>query len=132
MTGQWSTSTPLAIFYPQDRPDVMVHLELALTPPQQQRGLMHRRYMREDAGMIFVFPTEEPRSFWMRNTLIPLDMVFVRSDGVVDSLVERAEPLTETSRRSAGPARFVIELNAGRAARIGIQPGDRVELLNLP
>jgi uncharacterized membrane protein (UPF0127 family) len=82
-------------------------------------------------GMIFIFDTDSLRSFWMRNTYLALDMVFVTSEGVVDSFVENAEPRTDTPRRSAGPARFVIELNAGEVARMGLEAGSTVVLEGL-
>jgi uncharacterized membrane protein (UPF0127 family) len=131
MTGFRTPDSPTVTFQTADGASTYV-VELALTPPEQQRGLMHRRTMVADAGMIFVFPDERPRSFWMRNTLIPLDMVFVRADGVVDSIIVGAEPLTESPRPSTGPARFVIELNAGETVSIGLRPGDRMISANVP
>lgn len=127
MTGTPHASLVDATFVTEDGP-VTFHLELADTPPEQMRGLMHRRVMAPDYGMIFDFRRDRMQSFWMRNTLIHLDMVFVRNDGVVDSIQAMAEPLTETSRRSEGPARFVIELVGGTAERVGIVPGTRVEV----
>ena len=88
--------------------------------------------MVADYGMLFVFPDERPRRFWMRNTLIPLDLLFIRADGTLDSMSENAQPLDERGEPSDGPARYVLELNAGEAARLGLEPGVRVEFLNLP
>lgn len=107
-------------------------LEVADDEWEEMRGLMYRREMQKGWGMVFIFEDEAPRSFWMKNTLLPLDMVFVRADGVVDSVVERAEPLTLTPRRSAGPAKFVVELGSGVAAASGIVPGARLAFDNLP
>lgn len=107
-------------------------LEVADEDWEEMRGLMYRREMQKGWGMVFIFEDEAPRSFWMKNTLLPLDMVFVRADGVVDSVVERAEPLTLTPRRSAGPAKFVVELGGGVAVAAGIVPGVRLAFDNLP
>ena len=93
---------------------------------------MFRREMAKGWGMIFVFANEAPRSFWMKNTVMALDMIFVRADGVVDSVVASAEPLTLTPRRSTGPATYVVELASGVAALSGIEPGVRLAFDNLP
>lgn len=107
-------------------------LEVADEDWEEMRGLMFRREMANGWGMVFVFANEAPRSFWMKNTLMALDMVFVRADGVVDSVVSRAEPLTLTPRRSTGPATYVVELAAGVAAASGIEAGVRLAFDNLP
>lgn len=107
-------------------------LEVADEDWEEMRGLMFRREMVAGWGMVFVFADEAPRSFWMKNTLLPLDMVFVRADGVVDSVVAKAEPLTLTPRRSKGPAKYVVELGAGVAAASGIEAGVRLAFDNLP
>lgn len=111
-----------------------VTVELARTDAEHERGLMYRRELAEDAGMLFVFPSAEPRTFWMRNTLIPLDMLFIDDAGVVVGIVRDAEPLTLTPR-GPGPevaARFVLEVRGGWAARHGAATGDRVRLENVP
>lgn len=105
--------------------------EVVRRSSERQRGLMFRNMMLPEWGMLFVFERDEERSFWMRNTYIPLDMVFIRDDGVIDSIVENAEPETLTSRLSDGPARFVLELNGGAAADYGVQPGQRVRFVNI-
>jgi hypothetical protein len=107
-------------------------LEVADQSWEEMRGLMFRREMAKGWGMVFVFADEAPRSFWMKNTLMPLDMVFVRADGVVDSVVASAEPLTLTPRRSTGPAKYVVELASGVAATAGIVAGRRLVFDNLP
>ncbi len=111
-----------------------VTVELALTGAEQERGLMFRRALAEDAGMLFVFHEAAPRTFWMKNTLIPLDMLFIDDAGVVAGIVRDAEPLTLTPR-GPGPgvdARFVLEVPGGWAARHGVEPGARVRLENVP
>ena len=107
-------------------------LEVADEAWEEMRGLMFRREMAKGWGMVFVFANEAPRSFWMKNTLMALDMIFVRADGVVDSVVAAAEPLTLTPRRSTGPATYVVELASGVAALSGIEPGVRLAFDNLP
>ena len=101
-------------------------VELALTPGEQAYGLMFVEEMPMDHGMLFVFPEPRPASFWMRNTLIPLDMLFIEADGTILNIEAQAEPQTETPRRSAGPVRGVLEINGGLAALLGIRPGDGV------
>ena len=101
-------------------------VELATTPAQQEQGLMYRRSMAPDAGMLFDFGRPQPTTFWMKNTLIPLDMLFVGADGRIVNIHERAVPMSEAMIPSQGVVRAVIELNGGTAARLGIRPGDRV------
>ncbi len=93
---------------------------------QQRRGLMFVRDMPERTGMLFVYEREEIRSMWMKNTYIPLDMVFARADGSVVNVVTDTVPQTTSSHRSAGPASYVLELNAGTARRLGIGTGSRL------
>lgn len=101
-------------------------VELAVTPAQQAQGLMHRQEMPPDAGMLFLFGTMAPRSFWMKNTLIPLDMLFLDSEGRIINIEQRTKPLDLSPRRSAGPAAAVLELNGGITQLLGIKAGDRV------
>lgn len=131
MTGEVDESTPYVEFVGERRERTRYYLEVAAEPWETTRGLMHRNSMVEDMGMVFVFDRDSRRTFWMRNTYIPLDMVFVTDAGLVDSFVENAEPRTETTRPSDGPARFVVELNAGEVARMGLQPGTEVEFHGL-
>lgn len=106
----------------------VINSELALTPGEQQLGLMYRRELGENAGMLFVFPAEQERSFWMKNTYIELDMIFLDSNLSVVSIIERAVPLSETSRPSKKPARYVLEVRGGNAAKWGITVGDTLVL----
>jgi len=101
-------------------------VEIAADDVTRERGLMNRRYMPADHGMLFEFPVEAPVSFWMKNTYIPLDMVFVSSAGVVTAIAARAEPLSERVIPSGPACRGVVELNGGVAASIGLKVGDRV------
>lgn len=101
-------------------------VEVAKTGEQQERGLMFRTSMGADEGMIF--PMEPPRnaSFWMRNTVIPLDIIFVGPDGRITNIAANAVPYDETPLPSTGLVKAVLELNGGRAAALGIGPGDLV------
>jgi uncharacterized membrane protein (UPF0127 family) len=104
-------------------------VELALTPQQQQQGLMFRREMAPDAGMLFDFGRRPRRaSMWMKNTYIPLDMLFIEADGTIESIAERTTPHSLETISSRGQVRYVLELNGGTVARLGIAPGDRMEL----
>ena len=99
---------------------------LATSFEQQRRGLMFVRDMPETTGMLFIYDTEETRSMWMKNTYIPLDMVFARADGSVVNVISDTVPQTLSSNRSTAPARYVLELNAGTARRLGIGTGSRI------
>ena len=101
-------------------------VELASTDRQHAQGLMFRRRMAKDAGMLFVYRTAQPVSMWMKNTYIPLDMVFIAADGTIAHVVQRTVPLSTETISSRGPVVAVLELNAGVAARLGITRGDRV------
>lgn len=101
-------------------------VELALTDEQRARGLMFRESLADDAGMLFLYERDRPRSMWMKNTLIPLDMLFIDRRGRVIRIAERTTPLSERSISSGRPARAVLELAGGTAERLGIRVGDRV------
>ncbi len=101
-------------------------VELAVTPAQEEQGLMYREHLDPDSGMLFVFSDTEPRAFWMKNTLIPLDMLFIAADGHIVDIHERAVPLSEDIIPSRTPARAVLELNGGTASRLSIRVGDLV------
>jgi hypothetical protein len=101
-------------------------VEVMRTAEEKARGLMFRQFLPEERGMLFDFGRNEPVSMWMRNTYIPLDMLFIRSDGVVHHIHERAQPLDETPISSRGDVRFVLEVNGGVAAKFGLKAGDRV------
>lgn len=102
-------------------------LEVADTPKAQHLGLMHRKTMPADRGMLFVFADEDERSFWMKNTYIPLDIIYLDAAGKVVS-VKQMKPLDERSVPSDGPAKYAIELNQGAGARAGVKPGMMIEI----
>lgn len=105
-----------------------VEVELARTPAQREKGLMFRKKLNPYQGMLFLFDTQEVQSFWMKNTYIPLDMIFIDEAMTVVGVVENAAPLTLTSRRVEAPSRYVLEVRGGFAATHGIGPGTRVKL----
>jgi uncharacterized membrane protein (UPF0127 family) len=113
--------------------DVVTHhgvrhftVEIADTDATRERGLMFRKHLAGDQGMLFDFKTPQPVAFWMKNTLIPLDMLFIASDGHVISIARQATPMSEAPIPSGGDVLAVLEIRGGRAAEIGIQPGDQV------
>ena len=101
-------------------------IELARTPEQQELGLMFRPSLAPDAGMLFDFGETKPASFWMKNTLIPLDMLFITADGRVADIHEHAEPLSEAVIESHVPVRAVLEIKGDTVAQLGIRVGDVV------
>lgn len=100
--------------------------EVAFTRDARTRGLMWRYTLPDGTGMLFIFPRDQPLSFWMRNTLIPLDMIFIDAKGSVVSIQENAEPRTLSSRPSSAPATYVLEVPGGWSAKNGIKAGSRV------
>lgn len=102
-------------------------VEIAKDEPARERGLMYRRFMPANRGMLFEFDRDEPVGFWMKNTYIKLDMIFIARDGAVTRVAANAEPLSEKIIYSGGPCVAVLELNGGVAADIALKPGDRVK-----
>ena len=103
-----------------------IQVEVARTPEERGIGLMHRTELAPDRGMLFDFGTARPATMWMKNTLISLDMFFVESTGRIVTVAERTTPLSEKRIRSGQAVRFVLEMIAGSAQRLGIEPGDRL------
>lgn len=99
-------------------------VEVMRNEDQRARGLMFRRYLPADRGMLFDFKREEPVAMWMKNTYLPLDMIFVDRGGKVVNVAENTEPMSERIVPSAGPVLAVLEVNAGTAKRIGLKAGD--------
>jgi uncharacterized membrane protein (UPF0127 family) len=118
---------PVALIHTAGGP-VRVALEVARTPEQLAQGLMYRTSLAEGAGMLFVFPEDEDHGFWMKNTLIPLDMIFIEAGGRVAGVRANATPLSTATVGIGKPSRYVLEVPGGWAARAGIAAGDRVEL----
>jgi uncharacterized membrane protein (UPF0127 family) len=104
----------------------ILQVEVMHTEQERERGLMFRKYLPKDRGMLFDFPVEQPVMMWMKNTYIPLDMVFVDHNGRVVGIARNAEPLSETIIPSGAPAAGVLEINGGEAAALGLETGDVV------
>ncbi len=111
---------------------VKLKTELALTPAEQERGLMCRKSVPGDHAMLFVFKPARPVAFWMKNTLVPLDMLFVGADGHIFNIVRKAPALSLEPIPSNGAVVAVIEIVGGRADALGVEPGDKVETSSLP
>ena len=107
--------------------DFAFNLEIADTEAQRERGLMFRTELAPDAGMLFDYHKEQLAAFWMQNTLIPLDMIFVAADGTVKTIHVNARPQDPTTIPSEVPVRFVIEIPGGRSQEIGLKVGDKFE-----
>ncbi|HUZ72547.1 MAG TPA: DUF192 domain-containing protein [Stellaceae bacterium] len=102
------------------------NIELATTPAEQEQGLMYRDALAPDAGMLFIFSETQPAVFWMKNTLIPLDMLFIAADGRIADIHERAIPMSEANIVSKMPVKAVLEVNGGTVDRLKIKIGDVV------
>lgn len=113
--------------YGADGP-VRVRVELATTPEQQQRGLMWRDELDDDAGMLFVFRRSRVRSFWMKNTPLPLDIIYIDRHGAIVSIAARTTPYSTAPIPSGEPAQYVLEVNGGFCSDNGIRSGMRVDL----
>ena len=121
---QPTTTEPLEIVTASGRH--MFAIEVMRTDEERGRGLMFRRFMPADRGMLFDFKTEQPVLMWMKNTYIPLDRIFMSRNGTVTHVAANTEPMSERTISSGPPAFAVLEVNAGVAAKIGLKPGDRV------
>ena len=106
--------------------DFTFQVELAKEPEERRVGLMHRKEMAPDHGMLFDFGKNAPVAMWMRNTYIPLDMLFISEDGEIVNIAHDTVPHSEAVLSSAGPVRFVLEVPAGTSRLLGIEPGDRI------
>lgn len=111
---------------------VTVDLEIADEPAERQMGLMFRQSLAPNAGMVFIFPTTEIHAFWMHNTYIPLDMIFIGEDFKVVGVVANAVPQTDTSRSVGVPSKYVVEVNGGFAAQQQIETDTVVTFENVP
>lgn len=107
-------------------------VEIATTPEEQAKGLMHRTSLGADEGMLFVYPSPVETAFWMKNTLIPLDMIFIDDQRKIVRITANTRPMSLTPRPAPSPVIGVLEINGGRAAELGIQVGDVVTHSELP
>jgi uncharacterized membrane protein (UPF0127 family) len=110
----------------------VVQVELARTAAERSRGLMERTQLAPEAGMLFLFDESSEHAFWMKNTLIPLDMIFIAEDGRISGVVARAIPGDLSPRSAGGPSRYVLEVNGGWAEAHGVTAGDRVRFEDVP
>ncbi|MEM9493080.1 MAG: DUF192 domain-containing protein [Myxococcota bacterium] len=124
-------SPPLVIFEPEGKPRAAVLVEVARTDAKIQRGLMFRRELGENDGMLFLMNEERVHSFWMQNTYISLDMIFIGKDKVVVGVVENTVPRSTASRSVGKPSFYVVEVNAGWSAKNHVGPGTRVRFKNI-
>jgi uncharacterized membrane protein (UPF0127 family) len=111
----------------RNTPYATLSLEVADTPQALEKGLMYRTTLPPKTGMLFRFPGEAPRSFWMRNTLISLDMLFLKADGTIITIHENTQTQSDQNYPSTEPAQYGIELPAGSVRSLGIRLGDRVQ-----
>jgi uncharacterized membrane protein (UPF0127 family) len=123
---------PSATIHRADGSTVTVALEVMNTPAGRERGMMYRTSIADDHGMLFVFSEEAEHPFWMKNTLIPLDMLFIAADGRIVGIHPHAVPLSTASLSVGKPSTYVLEVNGGWAARHNVRPGDRMEFHAVP
>ncbi|MCX7945148.1 MAG: DUF192 domain-containing protein [Deltaproteobacteria bacterium] len=118
-------------FYRGDKLIVTFKVELAITEEERQKGLMFRENLPEDSGMLFLFKDESIHNFWMKNTYIPLDLIFIASDMSVVGTYKNAKPLSEDNISIGKPSRYVLEINAGLADKYRIDETTRAVLINI-
>lgn len=116
------------VSFPDAPGEPRVAIEIADTPSSRERGLMYRAEMPEDQGMIFSWDDEAERSFWMHDTCIPLDMLYIGRDGVIQGVLEQVPAMDDTPRAVPCPAAYVLELNAGWTRAHGVAPGQRIRV----
>ena len=109
-----------------------MQVEVADTPEERAHGLMYRNDLAADAGMLFIFPHESPQQFWMKNTPLPLDMIFIDGDRHIVGIVADTVPFTTNPRGVELPSRYVLEVHGGFCARHGIATGDSVDFERIP
>lgn len=119
------------VYLSTDQGDAAVTVEVVSTEAKIERGLMYREHLPPDEGMLFMLGIEKEWTFWMRNTLIPLDMIFIRKDMTVAGIVQNAEPKTDTLRRVDEPTSYVLEVNGGWTAAHHVVAGAKVRYENI-
>jgi uncharacterized membrane protein (UPF0127 family) len=110
---------------------VIIRAEVADNQGKRMLGLMHRKYLAPEAGMLFIFENEQVRTFWMKNTLIPLDMIFISNELQIKDIIRNADPCEYSpciTYSSFHPVKYVLEINGGLSEKMGLKPGDSVEL----
>jgi uncharacterized membrane protein (UPF0127 family) len=122
---------PAVVVETRDGTRHRVAVELARSDAERARGLMDRTSLPAEGGMLFLFPESDDHTFWMKNTFIPLDMVFVGEDGRIVGIVESATPHSTQLRSVGKPSRYVLEVNGGWTRAKGVRPGDLVRFENV-
>jgi uncharacterized protein len=122
-----AASQHMIVLEPMGAEPVRVRVEVVQTPQERQRGLMFRKQLDPDAGMLFVFERPQHNVFWMHNTFLPLDMIFITRDMRVLGVVENATPQTDSPREVPGESLYVLEVNAGYSRQHGITQGTKVQ-----
>ena len=117
---------PTVEITPQGKTAIQISVEVEDTPVGREQGLMHRESLADNAGMLFIMPTEENQIFWMKDTKIPLDIIFIFSDWKIAGIAENTKPFSEDRITVEKPTKYVLEVNAGFCKKHGIQPGDTV------
>jgi uncharacterized protein len=121
-----SPTTMPKVYLSTPQGDVAVAVEIVATAAKIERGMMFREHLPPDEGMLFIMREERPWSFWMRNTLIPLDIIFIAKDMTIAGIVENAEPRSETMREVDAPSLYVLEVNGGYCAAHKVTKGAKV------
>ncbi len=116
---------------PDGKPAAKVNVRVAATDEQRRRGLMYLQNLPPDDGMIFIFEKEDTVAFWMKNTMIPLDMIFITADKHVAGVVENAKPLSTDPLSVGKPSKYVLEVNGGWARAHGVAAGTVVEFTDV-
>ena len=118
--------------FPQATGPTQLEVELMVTDPQRERGLMYRKSLDDARGMLFAWPRPAIHQFWMHNTCVPLDMLFIDGDGYITGIVENAPTLNDEARSIDCPVPYVLEVNAGWSRKHGVYPGQRVAIEGVP
>ena len=126
-----SSSSPQVVIHPQNGEPIHVTVEVVDTPEKRRLGLMYRNELPEFSGMLFLFPQEQPLSFWMKNTPLPLDIIYINADYTIVSIAENTRPYSETPIPSKHPAKYVLEVNGGFCHSQAIVAGDQVEFVQV-
>ena len=126
-----STSSPQVVILLQNGEPIHVTVEVVDTPEKRRLGLMYRNELPEFSGMLFIFPQEQLLTFWMKNTPLPLDIIYITVDYTIISIAENTRPYSEAPLPAKQPAKYALEVNAGFCHRHGVVTGDRVKFVQV-
>ena len=127
-----ASSSPEVVVHPQTGDPIRISVEIADTPEKRRYGLMYRKQLPDQHGMLFVFPSETAQAFWMKNTPLSLDILFINAARSIVHITPHTTPFSEKPIPSGGPAQFVLEVRAGFCERHGIRRGTQVEFVRIP